>query len=206
MRRTGLTSFSGFTVGGAANTVLPVKIEFFTGAKQDKANQLNWKVTCVGSPSVTLVLERSNDGRNFGQVYTSGSVSSIRCDQPFSYSDDKRAAGVNYYRVKMIDADGKVTYSDIVTIFNNGKSIDITGFYPNPVKDIATLSIESAKSSLIEIKVSDIAGRVVLSQKLNIVSGSNQLSLNLAKLAAGTYQVTASADGTMLNAIRFVKQ
>ncbi|MBC7935155.1 MAG: hypothetical protein H7Y86_07335, partial [Rhizobacter sp.] len=50
------------SVTGAA---LPIAIEYFRGTKQNSKNVLDWKVTCVGSPSVTLTLERSADGRRF---------------------------------------------------------------------------------------------------------------------------------------------
>jgi len=51
-------------------------------------------------------LERSADARNFSSVY-SITADAVRCGQPFDYTDAQPLAGMNYYRLKITDADGR---------------------------------------------------------------------------------------------------
>ena len=204
LNRTGMTGFSEFAVGGEANIVLPLNLIYFTASKQADGNKLDWKVTCIGSPSVVLTLERSADSRTFSSIFNI-SASSVRCETPFDFKDLTPRAGVNYYRLKMVDIDGRVTYSPVVAIINSVKGLEIVNVYPNPVRDIATLDIVSAKQDNIELKVTDVFGRIVLTRKVNINSGSTKLPLNMTNLSAGTYIVTITAQGEAIKTARIIK-
>ncbi len=196
------TGTFNITVTGAA---LPISIEYFKGSKQSNGHLLDWKVTCYNSPSVTMILERSTDGRNFKPV-TSQTETSLRCLQPFSFVDASPLAGINYYRLKSVDVDGKVTYSTVVALLNKEKGFEIVNLVPNPVSTDAVLSVTSANKSIIEIVVSDISGKQLNKQRVNLISGNNLLPLNVRNLPAGTYQVTGlTADGVS-KTLRFVKQ
>ncbi|MFZ4770890.1 MAG: T9SS type A sorting domain-containing protein, partial [Ferruginibacter sp.] len=201
----GYTSSTGtfnISVTGAA---LPISILYFKGSKQNNGHLLDWKVACSSSPSVTLQLERSADGRNFNTI-NSQSATATRCLQPFSYTDAAPLAGVNYYRLKSIDVDGKITYSTIVALLNKDKGFEIVSLMPNPAKEVAVLSVTSAVKSIIEIVVSDMNGKQLSKQRVSLIAGNNQLPLNVRSLASGTYQVTGiTADG-ISKTLRFVKQ
>jgi hypothetical protein len=190
------------SVSGAA---LPIAIEYFRGTKQNSRNVLDWRVSCYGSPSVTLTLERSSDGRHFEGI-SSATETAARCQQPFSYSDLSPLAGINYYRLKSIDIDGTISYSNVVALLNKDKGFEIVSLAPNPVKDEAILSVTSAERAVMEIVVSDLNGKQISKQRLSLIAGNNQVPLNLRNVAAGTYQVTGlTADG-QVRSLRFVKQ
>ncbi|RZM22045.1 MAG: T9SS type A sorting domain-containing protein [Pedobacter sp.] len=201
-----------FTTPGFSNfylnkvgTVLPIAVEYFTGAKQATGNSLNWKVNCNASASAVMVLERSADGVRFTAI-NSRTETSLRCLQPFNHIDAVPVAGMNYYRLKTVDVDGRVAYSNIVAILNREKGIEIVSMIPNPVKDMATLSIASATISKMDIIVSDVAGKQLMKQSVVLSAGSNTVPLNLAHLAAGTYQVTGYTAEGKVKTMRFVKQ
>lgn len=201
----GYTSSTGtfdISVTGAA---LPISIEYFKGSKQSNGNLLDWKVSCLNSPTVTLLLERSADGRNFKTINTQSATAS-RCLQPFSFTDASPMAGINYYRLKTIDIDGKINYSTIVALLNKDKGFEIVSIMPNPVATKAMLSISSAQKSTMEIIITDLAGKQLNKQRVVLIAGSNQVPLNLINLAAGTYQVTGITDQGERKSVRFVKQ
>lgn len=203
--RTGMSSFSEFAIGGELLVALPISIEYFKGSKQSNGHLLDWKVTCYNSPSVTMILERSTDGRNFKPV-NSQTETSLRCLQPFSFVDASPLAGITYYRLKSVDVDGKVTYSTVVALLNKEKGFEIVNLVPNPVSTDAVLSVTSANKSIIEIVVSDISGKQLNKQRVSLISGNNLIPLNVRNLPAGTYQVTGlTADGVN-KTLRFVKQ
>lgn len=189
-------------VSGAA---MPVAIEYFRGTKQNSRNVLDWKVSCTGSPSVTLVLERSADGRRFEPIYTS-SETAARCLQPFTQNDMQPLAGLNYYRLKTIDIDGKIGYSTIVVLMGKNKGFEIVSLAPNPVKQAAILTVTSAEKSIMEIVVRDINGKQISKQRISLIAGSNQVPLSMEKVAAGVYTVSGlTADGEV-RTLKFVKQ
>ena len=203
-----VVGFSGFYLHTTnTNAPLPVSINYFTGVRQNNNHILNWKVTCNSTPRVTITLERSADARNYDGINTL-TADALRCNQPFDYTDTNPLKGMNYYRLKMVDADGKVTYSSIVALLNAVKGFDIVSIAPNPVTNDGNfkLNIASAQSSKMEIIIIDMQGRIVNRQKIAVAAGSNIIPMNAGNLAAGTYTIYGLMDGDKSRVIRFVKQ
>ncbi|MEO6668238.1 MAG: T9SS type A sorting domain-containing protein [Ferruginibacter sp.] len=202
LQRTGMSGFSDFAIGGSG-TSLPIKIEYFKGTKQTAGNLLDWKVSCTNTPTATMVIERSNDARTFSAL-TSITATAVRCLQSFDYIDYAPNAGINYYRIKLSDADGKFTYSSVIAILNKENGFDIISMSPNPVISNGILTIASALKARMEIVVTDVTGKKVSARSVNLLAGSNQVFLDLSNLAAGSYQVTGrTSEGS--KTIRFIK-
>jgi hypothetical protein len=206
LRRTGMTGFSEFAVG-ANSTVnpLPIRIEYFSGKKLTNTNQLDWKVNCTTTTGVSITVQHSNDGRNFDALYTE-SASSVRCLQPFDYTDANIISATNYYRLKVVDVDGKITYSQVVAIINKDKGFELLSLMPNLVRSTALLNVSSAAATKMQIVVTDISGKVVSRQSVLLIAGSNQVPLNFGSLAAGSYSLSTYTAEGVLKTIRFVKQ
>jgi hypothetical protein len=195
--------FSNFYIQNSLN-VLPVSIEFFKAAKQGTTNNLDWKVSCTSAPSVELNLERSADGRNFIPInYLNASAT--RCLQGFNYTDVTPLVGANYYRLKITTPDGQFRYSSIVVLLNKEKGFELISVAPNPVLDRAILTLTSVKGGKVDISISDLAGKTVAKESVQVIAGNNPIPLNVGTLGAGTYTITAiNADGEIKNT-RFVK-
>ncbi|HPH85276.1 MAG TPA: T9SS type A sorting domain-containing protein [Ferruginibacter sp.] len=203
LSRTGMTGFSEFGVGGTLLS-LPISIEYFKGSRKTNGNQLDWKVTCTNTPGLTMELERSEDSRRFTAI-TNITATAVRCLQPFDYTDNAPKPGMNYYRLRMTDADGNVSYSQVVSILNKDQGFSLVSFSPNPVTDMALLNVASANNSRMEILVTDLTGKKVMRQIVQLAAGSNQVKLNLSKLANGSYQVTGYTEDGEIKTLRFVK-
>jgi hypothetical protein len=202
-----VTSFSGGGGGAALNNPLPIVVNYLRGAKQGSLHNLNWKVTCTSSPTATMILERSGDNRIFTAI-NSVTADQVRCAQPFDYVDASPLIGLNYYRLKIIDANGKVTYSNTIAMTNTKTGVTIVGIAPNPVTSNgnATLSVASAQKGMLRLVVTDVTGRQISVQSQAIIAGSNQIPMNFGKLAAGSYNITAITDDGNRTSVRFVKQ
>ena len=184
---------------------LPIIINYFKGTKQVSKHLLNWKVTCISSPSVTMVLERSADSRNFTGI-NSITADAVRCNQPFNYTDTDPLKGMNYYRLKNTDADGKITYSSIVALLNAVKGFEIISIAPNPVvSNNFKLNVASAQTGKMDIVIFDMQGRLVNRQSISLIAGFNSLPLNVVSLATGTYTIRASMANEEPKLMRFVK-
>lgn len=203
----GVSVFSPFAIGSIDfNNPLPITINYFTGTRSNGNHLLNWKVTCVSVPSATIEMERSTDGRNYSSIY-SIFATALRCQQPFNYTDAQPAKGTNYYRLKMTDADGKVTYSTVVPLINATKGIDVMTIAPNPVVNSAfNLQISSADKTQMELVITDMQGRIVRRQSVNLIAGFNTIPMNVKNLAAGTYQLFGYAADEKTRVLRFVIQ
>jgi hypothetical protein len=200
------TGFSGFYIHTGL-IPLAISVNYLTGTKQGTNHNLNWKVTCTNSPSATMVLERSGNNRGFIAI-TTITADAVRCAQPFNYVDASPLVGINYYRLRITDAFGKVTYSNTIAMVNKQTGIDIVGIVPNPVTNnsVAILNVASAQKGILRLVVTDVTGRQLMVQTEAIIAGSNQLPLNVAKLAAGSYQVTAITEDGKSTSVRFIKQ
>jgi len=198
--------------GGTGNATtlnlgpLPIVINYINGTKQGSKHLLNWKVTCISSPRVTMVLERSADSRNFTGI-NSITADAVRCNQPFDYTDIDPLKGMNYYRLKMTDTDGKISYSSIVALLNAVKGFDIVGITPNPVvDDNLKLNVTSAQAGKIDIAIYDMQGRLVNRQSISLIAGFNNLPIYVSNLSPGTYTIQGIVADERSKIIRFVKQ
>ena len=201
-----VTAFSPFSLG-SINFLnpLPINLNYLNGFKQGNNNLLNWKVTCTNNPSATMSVQRSTDGRNYNSI-TTVFADALRCQQPFDYTDNNAPAGLNYYRLKMVDANGKITYSAPIAILNKETGFDIVGLSPTLVNTKAELNVTAAQKTTMTVVITDIAGKQVQKMVYNLIGGSNKFTVNAAGLSAGTYQITGyTADGKS-RTIRFVKQ
>jgi Secretion system C-terminal sorting domain len=202
----GITSFSGgtYAAGVGTGTVLPISIEFFKGKKLGTTNYIDWKVSCTNEPSLTLTLERSIDGRNF-KTLNDQSATATRCLQGFDFTDVSPLAGANYYRLKLTSTTGKIYYSTIVVLLNKEKGFELISVAPNPTKNLAILTLTSVKAGNINIVITDIAGKVVAKQTVNVIAGNNPIDMNFVTLGAGTYTIAATNTEGEIKTTRFVK-
>jgi len=123
-----------------------------------------------------------------------------------SFDDDKLLPGFNYYRLKVTNLNGKISYSAIVAVLNKETGFDIVNLMPNVVNSNAILNVTAAQKTKMDVVITDITGRQVQKIAYNLIAGSNQFTLNLGNLSAGTYQINGyTADGVS-KTIRFVKQ
>ncbi len=184
-------------------TPVPVKLEYIKGQKASSGIALNWKVTCL-STNIKMEIERSSTTKGFASI-NAIAATQARCAQPFDFVDPAPLKGRNYYRLKMINIDGKISYSPIVAI-NGSKGLDFVGLYPSLVSAKTSLSISADKNGTIEIIITDMAGRIVKRAKSPITAGASLVDIDCANLAPGVYNLTGIADDASTSSIRFVKQ
>jgi SdrD B-like domain/Secretion system C-terminal sorting domain len=180
------------------NTVLPVSFTSLTGTYVNGVSKLGWATLSEQNFS-HFEVEYSTDGANFnklGNVYGAGNSNS-RIDYGFNHLQP--IAGINYYRLKMVDRDGKFSYSNTVALNVTIKGLTITAVYPNPFTDRVNVGITAAAADKAVVKLFDNAGKLVYSNEQTVQRGSNIITIsNLAKLAAGTYVIQVSAGDAVL--------
>lgn len=204
LSRTGLAGFSDFGVGGDL-TALPVTVEYFKGWNNGQENRLEWKISCTNTPGATMVLERSRDARRFTDIY-SIYATALQCLQPFYFADKTAASGVNYYRLRMADADGKISYSSIIALSSKDIPVSMMQLMPNPVQTNAVLKVYSNESARMEIVITDIQGKRISHQVVSLINGQNNINLSCTGLPSGSYQLTSITETGIRQTLQFIKQ
>lgn len=183
-----------------------VAVNYFTGTRQNNDHILHWKLTCNSTPHVNIALQRSDDGIHFIAVENIYATA-LYCEQPFDYTDDRPLAGTNYYRIKLIDADGKIYYSSIVSLINAIKGFSILPVMPNPVVNgKINLKISTAKNTQIQLQVYDLQGRILQKQSVSLFAGTNSVLVNVSQLSAGIYCLAGNIADEGIKVVRFAVQ
>jgi hypothetical protein len=114
----------------------------------------------------------------------------------YSYIDEKPMAGLNYYRLAQYDLDGSLEYSDVIVITMGQVSNGISEFYPNPTQEgLTQVNYYSGEDTKLVVRIQDLSGRVIETQRKDLIEGNNTLSFNLKERNSGVYIVTFE-DGT----------
>ena len=200
-----ITSFGTFAIGGIIG-VLPVEFSYFNGVRSNEKHILSWKINNTGSDNINMQVQRSADGRIFNSIYSS-TATALRCLLPFENMDEQPLPGNNYYRIKTEDARGKVKYSSVILLFNKQPGLSIISMSPNPVSKsgLTKLNIASIHDNNIQLIVRDMQGKQCMHKTgIRLLTGNNQLNLDLSVLSSGTYQLSVISNGEIIN-YRFVK-
>jgi uncharacterized repeat protein (TIGR01451 family) len=171
---------------------LPLTLLSFTATKQGNENVLAWRTAQEINFSHCEV-ERSTSGRDFMRIATvTGGLNAYR----FADATFKRT--MNYYRLKLVDKDGRFEYSPARKINNTG-NYEVS-IYPNPVKETLQLRIDSDVDIQAQVQVLALDGRVIITQKLAVNSGATIANINTTQLPKGSYIVKIiSSGGVIIN-------
>jgi len=168
----------------APQAPLPVSLLNFTAQRNNRINKINWS-TSQEINTRNFTIEHSTDGTNFiaiGLVAANGN-SNHQVNYSFTHQAPKK--GQNYYRILITDIDGKIQYSPIKSVRNEGTA-DIS-IYPIPVRSTMNILINTDVNDRAVLNILDGNGKLLLTKTANINTGNNTLSLNTDGLAAGSY-------------------
>lgn len=193
--------FYTFAYGIAGS--LPIRLLQFDAQKSGgNGAQVLWAIS-TGSNAQLFEVLKSTDGRNFNSI---GQVTAVRGKLSYTYNDAALSTGTNYYRLRMIDEQGVVSYSQIVTILNGAKGVFLTSMLPTVVRQNATLQINSSDKGTMQLIVTDMYGRAVKQLQTAVNGGNQQVQLYFNDLPSGAYQITGYMNGNRAGTIRFVRQ
>ena len=201
----GVTSFSGGTgiyIISNTTVTLSIGISSFSGRCVNNAVQLNW-TTQSGANSLVFDIQRSADGSSWEQIGQVSAAGNSPTTTSYSFTDASPLSSPrsNYYRLRMVDDNGRDVYSGVVLV----SMCDATGTTPQPLKvvpnpfasEIEVICTVPA-SAPVEVQLQDMTGATLLRQKFTATRGANVFSLtNLSNLAKGTYVVVVVQEGVV---------
>ncbi|RYY56687.1 MAG: T9SS type A sorting domain-containing protein [Chitinophagaceae bacterium] len=187
---------SSYYIGPSGYTTLPTNLLNFDGHLNVNRVDLNW--TSVNEVNAAnYIIERSADGLDFSSIGVTKAEGGEKETVRYSFIDREilnQPALILYYRLRMVDNDGKYSYSNIITI----SLAAVTGrlqVNPNPVTDVASVSISAVANGTATWKLTDNAGRLVMQGRVDLRKGNNFFPIAMKKLAAGLYVLEVSGKG-----------
>jgi len=175
---------------------------------KNKGNEvlLNWSTQSEINNDY-FEIERSYDATSFEVIgFINGSGNSSELIE-YSYVDRSFNKELKhlYYRLKQVDFDGTIEYSDV--LYTRTHKTNIQGdikIHPNPARNQLNIEFDSAHKNKTIIKVFDGAGKVCLEKILDAGIKLNSHQLNISDLTTGTFFILVN-NGTELFHSKFVK-
>ncbi len=185
-----VTGFSGFFVKTQAS-VLPLRLLSFSAVVDGNCTKIQWQ-TADEINTKLFEIERSSSNV-FDKINSTPALGSG--NNFYSYNDCKQFDGRMYYRLKIIDADGSFSYSQIISV-QNKTSVSVNVF-PNPTNDFITINIYNTRLLNTNMHVVDTKGTTLIHQKLNDFT----MQINIKEFATGVYIIRFD-DGTNYRIIK----
>lgn len=145
----------------AACLLLPVELEFFNARKNDEGVLLIWETASEKNNSHFEVEHNTPGNQSFKTIGKVPGHGTTYSNNDYKLVDKFPSQGLNYYRLKQVDSDGKFQYSNIVSVFI--ENIDDIGIFPNPTTGPVEIKGVAQDRTA---RVTDIAGHEILTKDL----------------------------------------
>lgn len=181
---------NGILVPCASFGTLPVQDLQLAVQKQASSVILNWK-TSAESNTKEFIIEKSSDGINFSKLGTVTAAGYSNTPKAYSGTDnDITRHQILYYRIKSVDANGSIVYSNITKVFMSS-SFNVQ-VYPNPATAYINVAVNGTSSAAV-IKIFNSQGKLILNK--TALRGVNVITAK--GMAKGVYLLSI-ADGSQV--------
>ncbi|MER3470443.1 MAG: peptidase S8/S53 subtilisin kexin sedolisin [Chitinophagaceae bacterium] len=203
--------FSEFWLNNGAfnqQTPLPLTLLNFTAQKQQNTKALlQWTTTNeVAVNRFEIEVARGNAAIQLNQFVKIGEVAAHNntSQQQYSFIDEEQPkSGVRYYRLKMIDIDGRYTYSPVRSVlFSNDIMWQV---FPNPSNGPFHLLYQVNSGEVVTIKITDASGKTIRENKITGSGFVEKYTVDLSGKASGAYLLQATA-GDRTTSFKLYKQ
>lgn len=173
---------------------LPVTLTAFKGELRNGKAILTWE-TATEQNNRGFELQRSADGVNFTAIAFvnskapgGNSTSALQ----YYFEDENPFSGNTYYRLKQTDLDLTAVYSNVINLKSpKVNALELRNVYPNPANKVINVEIAVPASDVVNLIVTDLAGKVIMQKTVSASGGYNNYSLDVSKLTRGNYIIKA---------------
>lgn len=173
--------------------ILPVTYLNFSATKQQQNVLISWQ-TANEINNNYFSLERST-----GTIFNEIAQISSNMKHSYSYTDVTPSQGINYYRLKQVDKDGKFSYSQIVNVVFDNNNMFVV--YPNPAVNVLNIKGMNAAKDY-HLIIHDAKGNAIAETN---VHNNSAYAWNIENISSGFYYLEIISDNRT-STIRFVKQ
>ncbi len=185
---------------------LPVQFLGINASLKGSGVNVSWS-TSFEQNNQYFNVERSTNGSTWETINTVASKGNSSVVVNYSAYDAKPNSGVNLYRVKQFDLDGRVSTSSIAKIKVN---IDKTtaNVLANPFINDIVVDFSTKNAEMVSVRLLDITGKLIFADNLKVNSGSSRIQLSkAAQLNSGMYILSiADAEGNTILNTKLIKR
>lgn len=189
-------AWADFDVIGCGNLLLiPVELSAFTSSVSQSTVTLKWQTASESNNQGFEIQRRSDAGFNsIGYVQGSGTTTDV---QNYMFVDRNLIPGTYYYRLKQIDFDGTISYSNEINVEVAIPDIFVMNQnYPNPFNPTTLISFSLPVDANVSLKIFNALGQEVANLiEGNLVSGFHELNFDATELTSGVYFYKIEASG-----------
>ena len=181
----------------AENSTLPIKLSSFKGERKGTANMLY--IDIASSENVKAVyLERGTHPSGF-KMLSALNLQWNGIAGNHTYTDLAPLQGANYYRLRIVDVDGRETFSGIVKLSDKTVKFSVQ---PNPFTNHVSIQLQSGNYL---VSIVDQQGKNIYRRTMESL-GSQSASIDLANVSRGVYYVTViNNEGKLVGTQKIVK-
>jgi hypothetical protein len=175
------------------STTLPVTLVQFLALKNgDGSVKLVWATSQEVNAGYYDV-ERSGDQSAWTKIGSVKAVGNTSTTSNYSFVDKLPVDGTGYYRLKMVDLDGKFKYSKTVTVevANDSRPLVV---YNNPFSDMIRLKVNVNRTQTLVMIVTDMLGKTYINQNFHAEAGDNLVNLTSSISSHGVYVLHIHGD------------
>lgn len=189
-------AFADFDVIGCGNLLLiPVELSSFTASISNNIVTLKWQTASENNNQGFEIQRRADAGYSkIGYVQGAGTTTDI---QNYSFVDMNLKPGIYHYRLKQIDFDGTIAYSNEINVEVSVPNIFVLNQnYPNPFNPTTSISFSLPVDANVSLKIFNALGQEVTRIiEGNLVSGFHEINFDAAGLTTGVYFYNFEATG-----------
>ncbi|MBK8349583.1 MAG: T9SS type A sorting domain-containing protein [Saprospiraceae bacterium] len=180
--------------GGCSAIAMPVEMILFEVVKKETISILSFS-TASETNNDYFTIERSGDGKSYDAIGTIEGAGNSSKEISYEFVDEKPLAGINYYRIKQTDFDGRFSYSEIRSVrFKGLNNVNVT---PRTTEGQINITTDLEAYT---IDIHNAAGQVV---KTFPAMGLDQ-TISIESLVAGVYYIRINS-GTETETLRVIK-
>jgi hypothetical protein len=178
-------------------TTLPIKLVSFQAVPASGGINISWETIEYGDAE-RYELFKSTNGTNFNLL------SSHNPNTSGVYNFIDQVAGIAcYYRLKMIEKNGTVSYSKVLFIRTNQASVRLL----TNIVNSNTVSVRfDSKHGKVSFTLIDMNGRLLSKGNMNAGSEGSVQSIATGSIAPGKYYLELMFDGSVPVVLPFVKE
>jgi Secretion system C-terminal sorting domain len=168
--------------------VTPVEMTAFTAAANNDKVILNW-ATATETNNRGFEVERKGEKGIYSQVGYVGGFGTTTEPKSYTFTDSKVATGNYTYRLKQIDFNGTIHYSNEVEVSVNAPAtFALDQNYPNPFNPTTMIHYSIPADQQVALNIYNLLGQKVMTLVNEVQkAGQHEVNFNASNLASGVY-------------------
>ncbi|GMV00020.1 MAG: hypothetical protein AMXMBFR51_27520 [Ignavibacteriota bacterium] len=169
--------------------IVPVELTSFTATSENGEVHLKWTTATETNNQGFEILRSAGNNKEWQNAGYAAGFGTTTEPKSYSFVDSKLDAGEYTYRLKQIDFDGTVTYSEEVKVEVEIPLVySLEQNYPNPFNPSTTIKYSLSEDGFVKLSVYNLLGEEVTTLVNNEQkAGRYEVNFDASKLASGIY-------------------